>query len=53
MSKKELSIKIDYLSIVFDTLKAEFDQPGGGIQYKLPMSIDKLLEEGYIELIIK
>jgi hypothetical protein len=30
-----------------------FGQPGGGTQYKLPKSIDILLEEGYIELIIK
>lgn len=35
------------------TVAPWFDQPGGGMQYKLPMSIDKLLEEGYIELIIK
>jgi len=26
-----------------------FDQPGGGIQYKLPMSISDLISQGYIK----
>ena len=32
---------------------AWFDMPGGGVQYKLPASINELMEMGYIELIIK
>lgn len=30
-----------------------FDMPGGGTQYKLPISINDLLNNGYIELIVK
>ncbi len=25
-----------------------FDEPGGGTQYKLPMSVEDLIEEGYL-----
>ena len=30
-----------------------FGMPGGGIQNKLPMSIEELVKRGYIELITK
>ncbi|WP_432416185.1 TNT domain-containing protein [Thermoanaerobacterium aotearoense] len=30
-----------------------FDQPGGGIQYKLPKTIEGLINEGYIRKVEK
>ena len=35
------------------TVAPWFDQPGGGTQYKLPMSIQELIDLGYIKLIIR
>lgn len=36
-------------NVTISQIAAAFEQPGGGIQYELPSTIDRLIKDGFLK----